>query len=72
MIALFGADWVKYDKLWRTGANEATTMEISADVKLEGQILKAGKYSFFTIPGKEKMDLGFQYKTRHVGDWRIR
>jgi hypothetical protein len=36
-------------KVWRTGANEATTFEIDKDVKIEGQTLPAGKYGLFTI-----------------------
>ncbi len=36
-------------KVWRTGANEATVFEVSKDVKVEGQTLKAGKYGFFTL-----------------------
>ncbi len=50
---------VKYDKVWRTGANEATTFDISADVKVQGKLLKAGKYALFTIPGKEKWTIIF-------------
>ncbi|MBL7816267.1 MAG: DUF2911 domain-containing protein [Saprospiraceae bacterium] len=41
---------VPYNQVWRTGANEATTFEVDKDVKIEGQDLKAGKYSLFTIP----------------------
>ena len=36
-------------KVWRTGANEATTFEVSKDVTINGSKLAAGKYSFFTI-----------------------
>lgn len=43
-------DLVPYDKVWRTGANEATTISFSTDVKVEGQNLPAGKYGLFTIP----------------------
>jgi tetratricopeptide (TPR) repeat protein len=32
---------------WRAGANENTTIEFSADVMIEGQPLKKGKYGFF-------------------------
>lgn len=39
-----------YEKVWRAGANEATTIEFSANVVVEGQKLPAGKYSFFLIP----------------------
>ncbi|MEM1319086.1 MAG: DUF2911 domain-containing protein [Bacteroidota bacterium] len=39
-----------WDKLWRAGANEATTIEFSTDAVIEGQPLPKGKYSFFVIP----------------------
>jgi len=39
-----------YDKVWRAGANDATTFETDKDVKVEGKNLPAGKYSFFLIP----------------------
>jgi hypothetical protein len=44
----------KEGQVWRTGANEATTFEISKDVKIDGNTLAAGKYGLFTIyNGKE-------------------
>lgn len=48
---------VPYDEVWRTGANEATTFEVSNDVMINGQKLPKGKYSLHTIPTK--------------GDWTI-
>lgn len=41
---------VPYDSVWRAGANEATTFETDKDIKVEGRLLPAGKYSFFLIP----------------------
>ena len=41
---------VPYDKVWRTGANEATTFTVSKDVMIEGRKLPKGKYGLFTIP----------------------
>ena len=41
-----------YGVVWRTGANEATTIQFTSDVSLDGKIVPAGKYGFFTIPGK--------------------
>jgi len=41
---------VPYGKLWRTGANEATVVTFSEDVVVQGEPLKAGTYSLFTIP----------------------
>ena len=35
---------------WRSGANEATTIEVSGDVLVEGKELPAGKYALFMIP----------------------
>lgn len=43
-------DLVPYDQVWRAGANEATTIEFSTDVNMEGEELPAGKYAFFLIP----------------------
>jgi len=45
---------VPYGKVWRTGANEATTIEVSRDCKVDGKMLKAGKYALFTIPGESE------------------
>lgn len=45
---------VPYDKIWRGGANEATTVEFSTDVNLEGQTVRAGKYALFFIPGEKE------------------
>lgn len=39
----------KTGQVWRTGANEATTFEVSQAVKVEGKNLPAGKYALFTI-----------------------
>jgi hypothetical protein len=41
---------VEYDKVWRTGANNATVLELSNPVRIEGKNIPAGKYALFTIP----------------------
>jgi hypothetical protein len=43
-----------YDKVWRTGANSATIIKFSDDVKIEGHDIPAGEYGLFTIPGKSE------------------
>jgi hypothetical protein len=48
---LFGA-LVPYGQVWRTGANEATEITLTKDILVEGQKLKAGTYSIFTIPNQ--------------------
>lgn len=45
---------VPWGEVWRTGANEATTIELGGDVLVEGQPLPAGRYGLFTIPGEEE------------------
>lgn len=49
-----GTDLAHYGKVWRTGANEATTFEVDKDVKIEGKTLPAGKYSLYTIPNEKE------------------
>lgn len=41
---------VPYGKLWRTGANAATTLETSADLMIGSLHVPAGKYTLFTLP----------------------
>lgn len=48
------ASLAKPGNVWRTGANEATELTLYADMKLGGTTVKAGTYSFFTIPGENE------------------
>jgi hypothetical protein len=50
---------VPYDKVWRAGANEATTVTFSDDVTIEGQKLAKGTYSLHAIPGKDEWTVIF-------------
>jgi hypothetical protein len=50
---------VPYDKVWRAGADEATKITFTADVKIEGKKLSAGSYSFFVIPTKKEWTVIF-------------
>ena len=52
----------KYGKVWRTGANESSWIEVSKDVKVEGEVLPAGKYGLFSIPGEEEWVIIFNKK----------
>lgn len=45
---------VPFDKVWVTGAHMATTIECNVDFTIGDKNIVAGKYGFFTIPGKEK------------------
>lgn len=42
-----------FGKVWRLGANEATEITLTEDVKLGGQNVEAGTYSMFAIPNKD-------------------
>lgn len=52
---------VPYGKVWRTGANEATTFEVSKDLMVQGKKLPKGKYGLFTIPGEKEWTIIFQH-----------
>jgi hypothetical protein len=49
---VFG-DLVPYGKVWRTGANNATTIDFGDDVTIGGTKVPAGKYGLLTIPDKD-------------------
>ncbi|MEO6323360.1 MAG: DUF2911 domain-containing protein [Thermoanaerobaculia bacterium] len=62
---------VPYDKVWRTGANEPTSIVFADDVTVNGQKLAKGTYSLHTIPGKDEWTVifnkffpkgGYEYK----------
>ncbi|MFT4023030.1 MAG: DUF2911 domain-containing protein [Flavihumibacter sp.] len=50
---IFG-DLVPFDKVWRTGANGATTISFGEDVTVGGKPVPAGKYGLLTIPGQSE------------------
>lgn len=54
---LFGGV-VHWGHMWTPGANWATTLDVSADVRLNGNALPKGKYSVWMIP-------------RDSGDWTV-
>lgn len=58
---------VPYREVWRTGANAATTIEFSEDVRIEGKKLPAGKYELFTIPTEESWTIIFQHYANQWG-----
>lgn len=48
-----------YDAVWQAGAHNATWIETNKDLSIEGNLLVAGKYGFFTIPSKDEWTLIF-------------
>jgi tetratricopeptide (TPR) repeat protein len=53
---IFG-DVVPYGKIWRTGANAATKIKLGEEMEIAGQKIKAGEYSLYTIPNKDKWEV---------------
>lgn len=64
--AVFG-NLVPFGKLWRTGANENTTISFSDDVIIEGKTLKKGKYALYTIPKIGSWEIIFYNTTNNWG-----
>jgi len=65
--AIFGG-LVPYGKVWRTGANEATTIETAADLMIGGKPVKKGKYTLWTLPGPEQWEV---YINRKMYRWGV-
>lgn len=59
---------VPYGKVWRTGANEATTFVPSTEVEVGGKAVPAGSYTIFTVPNQNEWTLIINKKT---GEWGI-
>lgn len=57
-----------FEKVWRAGANNATTIEVSENILIEGNLLPKGKYALFIIPKeKEKWEIIFSKKSKQWG-----
>jgi Protein of unknown function (DUF2911) len=59
---------VPYGRVWRTGANEATTFVTNIDLMVGDKAVPAGSYTLFTIPTADKWTLIINKKT---GEWGI-
>ncbi len=47
---MIGGQSVPYDTLWRTGANEPTTLHVTVPVRIAGMEIEPGAYSIYTVP----------------------
>ncbi len=57
---------VPYDKVWRTGANEATTLATNTNLKIGDATVPAGTYTLYTLPGQSRWTLIISKQT---GQW---
>ena len=55
-----------YGEYWRTGANEATEVEFNKDITINGNLLSAGRYRFYTVPGESNWTVAFNSE---LGKW---
>jgi hypothetical protein len=62
---IFG-DLVPFGKVWRAGANEATTFVTTADATVGGKAVPAGSYTIFAVPNADKWTLIISKTT---GEW---
>jgi len=63
---------VPYDQVWRTGANEATTITFADDVTIEATTLPAGTYGLFTVPGKDEWTVVFNKGAKQWGAYEYK
>ena len=66
-----GEPIVPYNHVWRAGANEATMFQVTDDVLINGQPLKAGTYSLHTVPGKDEWTIIFNSDAGPVGQLHL-
>jgi hypothetical protein len=69
---VFGSDIVPYGEVWRTGANEATTITFDKDVTVEGQKLAAGTYALFSIPNEKEWTVIFNKVAKQWGSFEYK
>jgi hypothetical protein len=58
---------VPFGQVWRTGANEATTITFSDPVRVDGKPVPAGTYALFSIPGPEQWTVILNKRWRQLG-----
>ena len=63
---IFG-NLVPYGKIWRTGANQATTFSVSDDIKINNQLVPKGEYHIYSVPRETRLDLIIYNKTDNWG-----
>jgi len=64
---IFG-DLVPYNKVWRTGANNATILKFNDPVEINGKKIDTGSYALYTIPGEESWEIIIN---KGVSNWGI-
>lgn len=63
----FGGELVPYNQMWRLGANNNTTIEVSTDITIDGKKLGKGTYAIFATPTAKSWEIIFYTKTDNWG-----
>jgi len=66
---IWGTAAVPYDKVWRAGANQNTTISVSEDVLIEGKPLAAGTYGLHMIPTADQWTIVFSKNSTSWGSF---
>lgn len=64
---MLGGEAVPFGQLWRTGANEPTSLHLDRVVRVGDLVLRAGSYSLYTVPGERDWTVIFNRATRQWG-----
>jgi hypothetical protein len=64
---MIGGTAVPYGKLWRTGANEPTTLHIPVAATIAGVAVTPGSYSIYTVPGEKEWEVVVNRSTSQWG-----
>ncbi|MCL4402101.1 MAG: DUF2911 domain-containing protein, partial [Acidobacteria bacterium] len=62
---IFGS-LVPYGKVWRTGANKATTLKTDANLNINGLMVPKGEYTLYSIPEPDQWTL---IVNKQTGQW---
>jgi hypothetical protein len=65
---MIGGQPIPFGRLWRTGANEPTTLRLGGPVEIAGIAVADGKASLYTVPGPETWEIVLN---RSTGQWGI-
>src|SRR5690606_9362271 len=64
----FGGDLVPYNQMWRLGANNNTTIEISTDITIDDKKIRKGTYAIFATPTAKSWEITFNTDTDNWGE----
>ena len=58
---------IPYDTLWRTGANEPTTIHLSFSAEIAGLPVSPGAYTLYSVPRRDSWDIILNRSTSQWG-----